>query len=51
MAADEGENESPLSWRELIAIWLENDTVKFAGIVIVLATMWVGREFAYLPLH
>lgn len=51
MAADKGEDERPLRWRELLTIWLANDTVKFLGIVVVLATLWAGRDTAYMPLH
>ncbi len=51
MATDEGEDEAPLRWREMVKLWLENDTLKFAGIVIGLAALWAGRQFAYLPLH
>lgn len=51
MATNEGEDEAPLRWRELMKLWLESDTLKFAGIVVVLATLWAGQQLAYAPLH
>ncbi len=45
MATNEGEDEAPpLRWRELMTLWLESDTLKFFGIVVVLATLWAGRD-------